>query len=110
MNTIKLVIDKSGIFKKVNEKLETFCYTMILGFDVRMHGTNSIHVKEATPEEVHKWQNGEDFFMTGDFDVMKMFVVIPAVIQIVWKHNYLSLVKQFFVLILILFSFQDKVR
>jgi hypothetical protein len=39
--------------------------------------------KEATPEEVHKWQNGEDFFMTGDFDVMKMFVVIPAVIQIV---------------------------
>jgi len=39
--------------------------------------------KEATPEEVHEWQNGEDFFMTGDFDVMKMFVVIPAVIQIV---------------------------
>ena len=38
---------------------------------------------EATPEEVQEWQNGGDFFMTGDFDVMKMFVVIPAVIQIV---------------------------
>lgn len=37
---------------------------------------------EATPEQVHKWQNGEDFFMTGDFDAMKFFVVIPAVIQI----------------------------
>lgn len=38
---------------------------------------------EATPEEVREWQNGGDFFMTGDFDVMKMFVVIPAVIQVV---------------------------
>ena len=38
---------------------------------------------KATPEEVREWQNGGDFFMTGDFDVMKMFVVIPAVIQIV---------------------------
>ena len=38
---------------------------------------------EATPEQVHNWQNGEDYFMTGDFDVMKMFVVIPAVVQVV---------------------------
>jgi len=38
---------------------------------------------EATPQEVQEWQNGGDFFMTGDFDVMKMFVVIPAVIQVV---------------------------
>jgi len=38
---------------------------------------------EATPEEIHAWQNGGDFFMTGNFDVMKMFVVVPAVIQIV---------------------------
>lgn len=38
---------------------------------------------EATPEEVHAWQNGGDFFMTGKFDVMKLFVVVPAVIQIV---------------------------
>ena len=54
-----------------------------LGFDVRMHGTNSIHVmRNATPEEVDEW-NKTDFFMKGDFDVMQMFVVIPAVIQIV---------------------------
>ena len=39
--------------------------------------------KEATPEEVHKWQNGGDYFMTGKFDAMKLFVVVPAVIQIV---------------------------
>ena len=39
--------------------------------------------KEATPEEIHKWQNGEDFFMTGDFDAIKLFVVIPAIVQIV---------------------------
>lgn len=38
--------------------------------------------RDATPEEVHEWQNGGDFFMTGDFDVMKLFVVVPAVIQI----------------------------
>ena len=38
---------------------------------------------EATPQEVHEWQNGGDFFMTGKFDAMKFFVVIPAVIQIV---------------------------
>ena len=38
---------------------------------------------EATPEEVRQWQNGGDYFMTGNFDPMKMFVVIPAVIQIV---------------------------
>lgn len=37
---------------------------------------------EATPEEVHAWQNGGDFFMTGKFDVMKLFVVVPALIQI----------------------------
>lgn len=38
--------------------------------------------KEATPEEQAEWFE-TDFFMKGDFDVMKMFVVIPAVIQIV---------------------------
>ena len=38
---------------------------------------------DATPEDVRKWQNGGDFFMTGDFDAMKFFVVIPAVIQVV---------------------------
>tara|TARA_B100000927_G_scaffold232178_1_gene192222 strand:- start:599 stop:883 length:285 start_codon:yes stop_codon:yes gene_type:complete len=38
---------------------------------------------EATPEDVKEWQNGGDFFMTGKFDAMKLFVVVPAVIQIV---------------------------
>tara|TARA_B100001057_G_scaffold445545_1_gene483313 strand:- start:1046 stop:1237 length:192 start_codon:yes stop_codon:yes gene_type:complete len=38
---------------------------------------------EATPEEVRQWQNGGDYFMTGNFDAMKLFVVVPAVIQIV---------------------------
>ena len=51
--------------------------------------TNPLQIKEiknnteATPEEDHAWQNGGDYFMTGNFDVMKMFVVVPAVIQIV---------------------------
>lgn len=38
---------------------------------------------EATPEEVKEWQNGGDFFMTGNFDPMKIFVVVPAVIQMI---------------------------
>ena len=38
---------------------------------------------EATPEEVHEWRNGGDFFMTGKFDAMKFFVVVPAIIQFV---------------------------
>jgi hypothetical protein len=38
---------------------------------------------EATPKEIHEWQNGGDFFMTGDFDAMKYFVVVPAIIQVV---------------------------
>jgi hypothetical protein len=46
---------------------------------------NELHLNktaDATPEEVHAWQNGGDFFMTGKFDVMKLFVVVPALIQI----------------------------
>ena len=38
---------------------------------------------EATPEEVKAWQNGGDYFMTGQFDPMKLFVVVPAVILVV---------------------------
>lgn len=38
---------------------------------------------EATPEEIYEWQNGGDFFMTGKFDVLKLFVVVPTVVQIV---------------------------
>jgi|TARA_R110001606_G_scaffold393738_1_gene563963 hypothetical protein len=37
---------------------------------------------EATPEQQQEWFE-QDFFMKGDFDVMKLFVVVPAVIQIV---------------------------
>ena len=37
---------------------------------------------EATPEQQQEWFK-QDFFMKGDFDVMKLFVVVPAVIQIV---------------------------
>jgi hypothetical protein len=44
--------------------------------------TNTLQVKEATPEEQAEWFE-TDFFMKGDFEVMQMFVVIPAVIQIV---------------------------
>ena len=39
--------------------------------------------RDATPDEVKKWQNGGDFFMTGNFDPMKIFVVVPAVIQMI---------------------------
>jgi len=41
-----------------------------------------MEVRDATPEEQAEWFE-TDFFMKGDFDVMKMFVVIPAVIQVV---------------------------
>jgi len=36
---------------------------------------------DATPKQQQEWFE-EDFFMKGDFDVMIMFVVIPAIIQI----------------------------
>jgi len=38
-------------------------------------------VRDATPEEQAEWFK-TDFFMKGDFDVMKLFVVIPAIIQV----------------------------
>ena len=39
--------------------------------------------RDATPEEVKEWQNGGDFFMTGNFDVMKLFVAVPTIVQLV---------------------------
>lgn len=39
-------------------------------------------VREATPEEVKQWEQ-DDFFRAGKFDVMKLFVVYPAIIQFV---------------------------
>ncbi len=41
-----------------------------------------MNVRDATPEEQAEWFE-TDFFMKGDFDVMIVFVVIPAVIQVV---------------------------
>ena len=38
--------------------------------------------RDATPEEVREWQNGGDFFMTGNFDALKLFVVLPTLIQL----------------------------
>ena len=38
--------------------------------------------RDATPEEVKEWQNGGDFFMTGNFDALKLFVVLPTLIQL----------------------------
>ena len=38
-------------------------------------------MRNATPEEQQEWFE-TDFFMKGDFDVMKLFVVVPAVIQV----------------------------
>ncbi len=37
--------------------------------------------KEATPEELEAWRK-EDYWNRGDYDPMVMFVVIPAIIQI----------------------------
>ena len=37
---------------------------------------------EATPEQVAEWEQN-DFFRSGNFDVMQLLVVVPAVIQIV---------------------------
>ena len=44
--------------------------------------TNTLQVRDATPDVQAEWFE-TDFFMKGDFDVLQMFVVIPAVIQII---------------------------
>ena len=36
---------------------------------------------EATPDEVKAWRQ-DDYWNRGDYDPMIMFVVIPAIIQI----------------------------
>ena len=40
------------------------------------------HVQEATVEETREWLEN-DYFMAMKFDPLVLFVVIPAVIQIV---------------------------
>ena len=37
---------------------------------------------EATPEQIAEWEQ-TDFFRSGNFDVMQLLVVVPAIIQIV---------------------------
>ena len=39
-------------------------------------------VRDATPEEQAEWFK-TDYFMKGDFSAMQLFVVIPAVIQVI---------------------------
>ena len=39
-------------------------------------------VRNATPEETAEW-NENDYFMAMKFDPLVLFVVIPAIIQIV---------------------------
>ncbi len=49
---------------------------------VCLHGANRIHImRNATSQEQKDWFE-EDFFMKGDFSVMKLFVVVPAIIQV----------------------------
>ena len=36
---------------------------------------------DATPEECIEWEK-EDFFRSGQFDAMKLFVVVPTLIQL----------------------------
>lgn len=38
-------------------------------------------VRDATPEEVEAWRK-DDYWNRGDYDPMVMFVVIPAIIQL----------------------------
>ena len=40
------------------------------------------NTRDATPEEVDEWME-TDFFMSGNFNAMQLFVVVPAIIQIV---------------------------
>jgi hypothetical protein len=37
--------------------------------------------RDATPEEVREWRE-KDYFSKGDFDVMKLFVLVPSLIQV----------------------------
>jgi hypothetical protein len=46
MNTIKLVIDKSGIFKKVDQKVRSIMLRNALGIDVFMHVTNFYNIRQ----------------------------------------------------------------
>ena len=49
-------------------------------------------VRDATPKEQAEWFE-TDYFMKGDFSAMQLFVVIPAVIQIVVFFSMLAVFK-----------------
>ena len=49
-------------------------------------------VRDATPGEQAEWFK-TDYFMKGDFSAMQLFVVIPAVIQIVVFFSMLAVFK-----------------
>ena len=38
--------------------------------------------RAATPDEVQQWQNGGDFYMPGNFEPLKLFVVLPTIVQL----------------------------
>lgn len=52
-------------------------------YEKNMKDQQELHLnkpRDATPKEIAEWAEN-DFFMKGDFDVMKLFVAVPAVIQ-----------------------------
>jgi len=55
-------------------------------------GTDTLQVRDATPKEQAEWFE-TDYFMKGDFSAMQLFVVIPAVIQIVVFFSMLAVFK-----------------
>ena len=46
-----------------------------------LHTPHVNNYVEATPEEVKAWRK-DDYWNRGDYDPMVMFVVIPAIIQL----------------------------
>ena len=53
-----------------------------IGFALdRAVSMNGVSGPPATPEELEAWRK-EDYWNRGDYDPMVMFVVIPAIIQI----------------------------
>ena len=45
------------------------------------HMIETKNYTEATPEQVAEWEQ-TDFFRSGDFDVIQLLVIVPALIQI----------------------------
>lgn len=58
------------------------CADVTSGYQQQLSFNFGTQVRDATDEQIETWYE-EDFFMKGDFDVMKLFVFVPAVIQVV---------------------------